>query len=194
MSATFHTFCVEILHIFIRFIPGFKTFIIIVYYILLQNFTFKWYIVCCSSCSVTKLYPNSLRPHELQHARFLCSSLSLRVCSNSCLLSQWCYLTISSFPTLLSYCPKSFPALESFPMSQFITSDGQSIGASTSASVLPMNIQGWFPLVLTGLMSLQSKGLSRVFCHTMVQKHLFFSAQPSLWFNSHIHTWLRDKL
>ena len=92
-----------------------------------------------------------------------------------------------------SSCLQSFPASGSFPMSQFFTSSGQSIGASASALVLPMNIQHWFPLQLTGWISLQSKGLSRVSSNTTVQKHQFFSAQPSLWSNSHIHTWLLEK-
>ena len=90
-------------------------------------------------------------------------------------------------------CPQSFPASGSFPMSQFFASGGQTIGASASASVLPMNIQDWFPLGLAGLISLQSKGLSRVFSNTIVWKHQFFGAQLSLWSNSHIHTWLLKK-
>ena len=106
-----------------------------------------------------------------------------RVCSNSCPLSQWCHPTISSSVAPLSYCPQSFPASGSFPMNPLFTSDGQSTGASVSASVLPMNIQGWFPLGLTGLISLLSKGLSRVFSSMTVWKHQFFSAQPSLWSN-----------
>ena len=128
----------------------------------------------------------TLWPHGLQHARLLCPPLSPRVCSNLCPLSQWCYLTISSSVTSFSSCPQSFPASGSLSMSQFFASGGQSTGASTLASVLPMNIQGWFPLGLTGLISLQSKGLSRVSSNTTVQKHQFFGAQPSLWSNSHI--------
>ena len=92
----------------------------------------------------------------------------------------------------LSSCPQYFPASGSFPMSWLFTSGGQRTGASASASVLSMNIQGWFPLVLTGLISLQSRGLLRVFASTRVWRHWFFGAQPSLWFNSHIHTWLHD--
>ena len=91
-----------------------------------------------------------------------------------------------------SFCPQSFPASGSFPKSQLFTSDGQSIGTSASASVLTMNIQGWFLLGLTGLISLQSKGLSRVLPNTKIQKHQFSSAKPSLWSNSHIHTWLLE--
>ena len=119
------------------------------------------------------------------HARFLCPPLSSRV-SNSCPLSQWCYLIISSSVLPFSSCLQSFPASESFLMSRLFSSADQSTGASASASVLPMNIQGWVPLGLTGLISLQSKGLSRDFFKTTVQKHQFFSTQPSLWSNSHI--------
>ena len=115
-----------------------------------------------------------------------CPSLSPRLCSNSCPLSQWCYLTISSSATHFSFCLPSFSVSGSFPMSQPYASDGQNIGAS--ASILPMNIQGWFPLGLTGLIFLQSKGLSRVFSSTTVQKHQFFSTQPSLWSSSHAYT------
>ena len=119
---------------------------------------------------------NSLRPHRLQHARLLCPSPSPRVCSNSCLLSHWCNLTISSSAAPFSFCLWSFSASGSFPMSWLFTSDGQSIGASASASVLSMNIQGWFPWELTGLISLLPKGLSRVFSSTTIQKHQFFVA------------------
>ena len=100
----------------------------------------------------------------------------LELCSNSCPLSWWCHPTILSSVIPFSSCLQSFPASGSFPMSQFFTSGGQSIGVSASASVLPMNIQDWFPLGLTGLVSLQSKGLSRVFSNTTVQKHQFFGA------------------
>ena len=112
------------------------------------------------------------------------------VCSNSHPLSWGCYLTISSFVVPFSSCLQSFPASESFSMSQFFVLSGQSIRVSASASVLPMNIQGWFPLGLTGLISLKSRGLSRVFCNITVQKYQFFSAQLSLWCNSQICTWL----
>ena len=124
---------------------------------------------------------SSLWPHGLQHARLPCPSLSPRVCSNSYPLSQWCYLTISSSTALFSFCLQSFPASGSFPISWFFSPGGQSSGASASASVLPMNIQGWFPLRLTGLMALLSKGLSRVFSSTTIRKHQFFGAQPSLY-------------
>ena len=119
------------------------------------------------------------------------SLLSPRVCSNSCPLSQWYYLTISSSATPFSFCLQSFPASGSFPISWLFASVGQSIGAS--ALVLPVNIQDWFPLGLTGLISLQSKGLSRVFSSTTILKHQFFNVQPYLWSNSHIHTWLLEK-
>ena len=112
---------------------------------------------------------NSLWPHWLQHIRLPCPSPTPRACSNSCPLSQWCHPTISSSIIPFSSCLQSFPALGSFPMSQFFTSSGQSIGAS--ASVLPMNIQDWFPLGWTGLISFQSNGLSWVFSNTTVQKH-----------------------
>ena len=124
--------------------------------------------------------------NQLQHARLPCPSPSLGAFSNSCLIL--CHTLI-----LLSSCPQSFPASGSFPVSRLFASGGQSVEASTSASVLSMNIQGWFPLGLTGLISLQSKGLSRVFSNTTVQKHQFFGTQPSLWYNSHIHTWLLEK-
>ena len=143
-----------------------------------------------SCCSVTKSYL-TLPPVALQHSRLLCLPLSPRVCSISCTLSQWCYLTISSSATTLSFCLQSFPASGSFPMSLLFPSGGQNIGAS--ASVLPMNIQDWFPLGLTGLISLLSKRLSRVFSSSTIWKAQFFSTQFSLWFNSHIHTWLLEK-
>ena len=136
---------------------------------------------------------DSLWPHGLKHARLPWPSPSPAVCSNSCPLSQRCHPTISSSVVPFSSCFQSFPASESFPMSQFFTSGGQSIAASASASVLLMNIQDWFPLGLTGLNSLQSKGLSRVFSNATVQRHQFFGAQLSLWSNSHIHTWLLEK-
>ena len=142
------------------------------------------------SCSVLS---NSLWPHGLQHARVLCPSPTPRACSNSCPSSQWCRPTILSSVIPFSSCFQSFPASGSFPMSQFFASGGQSIRASASASVLPMNIQDWFLWGLTGWISLQSKGLSRVFSNTTVQKHPFFGAQLFLWSNSHIHTWLLEK-
>ena len=134
----------------------------------------------------------SLWPHGLQHTRLSCPSPSPKASSNSCPLSPWCHPTISSSVTLFSSCPQFFPASGSFPMSWLFTSGGQSIGTLASGSALPMTIQGWFPLELTGL-TLQSKGLSRVFSNTIVQRHQFFGVQPSLWSNSHIHAWLLEK-
>ena len=123
---------------------------------------------------------DSLRPHGLQHSRPPCPSPTPRACSNSCQSSQWHHPTISSSVFPFSSCLQSCPASGSFPMSQFFASGGQSIGVSASESVLPMNIQDWFPLVWTGLISLLSKGLSRIFSYTTVQKHQFFSTQLSL--------------
>ena len=123
---------------------------------------------------------NSLRSHGLKHASPPCPLPTPAVNSNSCPLSQWCHPTISSSVVPFSSCLQSFPASGSFQMSQFFISGGQKIRTSASVSVLPMNIQEWFPLGLTGWISLQSKGLSRVFSNTTVQKHQFFSAQLSL--------------
>ena len=151
------------------------------------------------------------RPYGLQHTRLPCPSsipelaqtlfdpmdcstpgfpviINPGACSNSCALSRWCHPTISSSVVPFSSCLQSFPASGSLPTSWFFKSGGQSTGVSASTSVLPINIQDWFPLGLTGWISLQSKGLSRVFSNTTVQKHQFFSAQLSLWSNSHIHT------
>ena len=136
---------------------------------------------------------DSLPPHGLQHARPPCPSPPSGAYSNSCPLSRWCHPTISSSVIPFSSCLQSFPVSGSFLMSWFFASGGQSIGASASASVLPMNIQDWFPLGWTGWSSLQYKGLSRVFSNTTIQKHQFFGAQLSLWSNSHIHTWLLEK-
>ena len=133
----------------------------------------------------------SLGPHGLLHIRLLCPSSAPGTCSNSCPLSRWCHPTISSSVVPFLSCLQSFPASGYFLMSQCFASGGQSIGAS--ASVLPVNIQDWYPWALTGLISLLSKGLSRVFSNTTVQKHQFFGAQLSLWSNSHIHTWLLEK-
>ena len=114
---------------------------------------------------------------------------------NSCPLNWWCYPTISCSANLFSFCLQSFPASGSFPMSQYFASDGQTNGVSASARVLPTNIQDWFPLGLTSLISLQTKGFSRVFSNTTVQKHQLFCAWLSLWSNSHLcfHTWLLEK-
>ena len=128
-----------------------------------------------------------------QHSRLPCPLPTPRACSNSYPLSQWCHPTISSSVVLFNSCLQSFPASGSFPMSQFFASGSQSIKVSASTPVLPMNIQDWFPLGLVGLISLLSKGLSRVFSSTTIQKHQFFGTQPSLWSSSHIYTWLLEK-
>ena len=134
----------------------------------------------------------TLQSHEPQHARPPCPSPTSGVHPDPYPLSWWCHPTISSSVVPFFSCPQTFPASGSFQMSQFFASGGQSIGASASASVLPMNIQDWFPLGWTGWISLQSKGPSRVFS-TTVQKPQFFGAQLSLWSNSHIHTWPLEK-
>ena len=147
-------------------------------------------------CSVAKSYPTLCHPigYSLSSLSFTIS----RVCSNSWPLTWWCHPTISSSITPFSSCSQSFPESGSFPMSWLFTSGGQSTGDSVSASVLLMNIQGWFPLGMTGslktgLISLQSKWLSRVFCSTTIQKHQFFSVQTSSCSSSHICTWLLEK-
>ena len=140
-------------------------------------------IILQFSCSVLS---NCLWPHGLQQARLPCPSPTPRTCSNSYPSRQWCHPTISSSVFPFSSCLQYFLASGSFPVNQFFASGGQSIRVSASASVLPMNIQDWFPLGLTGLISLQSKGLSRVYSNSTVQK-------LSLWSSSHIHTWLLEK-
>ena len=136
---------------------------------------------------------DSLWSHESQHARPLCPSQTLGIHSNSCPSSRWCHLAISSSVVPFFSCPQSVPASGSFPMSQLFAWGGQNIGVSASASVLPMNTQDWSPLGWTGWISLQSKGLWRVFSNTTVQKHQFFGAQLSSQSNSHIHTWPLEK-
>ena len=136
---------------------------------------------------------DSLRPHESQHTRPPCPSPNPGAYSNSCPSSQWCHPAISSSVVPFSSCPQSFPASGSFPTSQLFTWGGQSIGVSASTSVLPMNTQDWSPLGWTGWISLQSKGLSRVFSNTIVQKHQSFGAQLSSQSNSHSHTWPLEK-
>ena len=145
-------------------------------------------MVECELLFSRSVVSDSLQPHGLQIARLPCPPPSPGVCSNSCPLSWWCHPTISSSVIPFSSYLQSFPESGSFPVSQFFASGGQSIGAS--ASVLPMNIQDLFPLGWTGWISLQSKGLSRIFSNIIVQKRQLFGAQPSLWSNSHIHTWL----
>ena len=147
------------------------------------------FVVLLFSCSFMS---DSLWSHELQHARLSCPSLCSTVCSNSYPLSQWCHPTISFYVTHFS-CLYSFPAWGFFPMSQLFASGGQSVETLASASVLPMNIQGWFPLGLTDFMSLLSKGPSKIFSSITVQKHKFLGTLSSLWSNSHIHTWLLEK-
>ena len=136
---------------------------------------------------------DSLRPHESQHAGSPCPSPTPGVHWDSGPSSQWCHPAISSSIVPVSSCPQSLPASESFPMSQLFAWGGQSTGVSALASVLPMNTQDWFPLDWTGWISLQSKGLSRVFSNTTLQKHQFFGAQPSSQSKSHIHTWPQEK-
>ena len=142
------------------------------------------------SCSVMS---DSLQPHESQHARPPCPSPTPGVHSNSSASSWWCHPAISSSVIPFSSCPQSLPESGSFPMSQLFVWGGQSTGVSALASYLPMNTQDWSPLGWTGWISLQSKGLSRVFSNTTVQKHQFFSAQLSSQSNSHIHTWPLEK-
>ena len=136
---------------------------------------------------------DSLWPHEPQHTRPPCPSPTPGVYPNSRPLSWWCHLAISFSVAPFSSCPQSLPASGSFPMSQLFAWGGRSIGVSASASVLPMNTQDWSPLGWTGWISLQSKGLSRVFSNTTVKKHQFFCAQLSSQSNSHIHTWPLEK-
>ena len=135
---------------------------------------------------------DSLQLHGLQHARLPCPSLFPRVCSSSYSLNQWCHPTFSFSVVPFSSCPQSFIASGPFPMGWLLASGSHSIGTSASALVLPMNIQSWFPLGLTGLIFLLSKGLSRIFSNTTVQKHQFCDAQASLWSNPHI-PWLLEK-
>ena len=136
---------------------------------------------------------DSLRPHEPQHAKPPCPSPTPGVHSDSRPSSQWCHPAISSSVVPFSSCPQSLPASESFPMSQIFTWGGHSTGVSALASFLPKNTQGWPPSEWTGWISLQSKGLSRVFSNTAIQKHQFFGTQPSSQSNSHIHTWPLEK-
>ena len=153
----------------------------------------EFFIYCASVQFSHSVMFNSLWPHGLQHPRLPCPSTIPGAYSNSCSSSQWCHPTISSSVVPFSFHLQSFPASGSFPMSQLFASCGQSIEVSASASVLPMNIQDWFHLGWTGWISLESKGLSRVFSNTTVQKHQFFGAQLSLWSSFHIHTWILEK-
>ena len=148
----------------------------------------EWYSSVQFSCSVMS---DSLWPHESQHARPPCPSPTPRV--HSCPSSQWCHPAISSSVVRFSTCPQSLPASESFPMSQHFAWCGLSTGVSASTSFLPKKTQSWSPSEWTGWISLKSKGLSRVFSNTTVQKHQFFGAQPSSQSKSHIHTWPQEK-
>ena len=145
----------------------------------------EWESLLLFSCPVVS---DSLRPHGLQRTRPPYPSPSPKVCLSSRPLRRWCHSAISSSDALF-FCPQSFPASGTFPMSQLFTSDNQNTGVSASVSVLPTGIQDWFPLTLTDLISLLSKGLSEVSSSTTVQRHQFFSALPSLWSSSHNHTW-----
>ena len=146
---------------------------------------------CC--CSITKLCLTLCDPMDCSTPGFPVFHYLLEFSQTHVHWVSGAYPTISSSVTLSSSCPQSFPASGSFTMSHLFISGSQTIGTSASASGLPMNIQGWFPLGLIGLISLLSKRLSKVFSGTTVQKHQFFGAQPSLWSNSHIHTWLLEK-
>ena len=151
-----------------------------------------WY--CHRSVQFSRsVVSNSLRPHELQHARPPCPSPFPGVHSDSRSSSQWCHPAISSSVFPFSSCPQSLPPSQSFPVSQLFAWGGQSTGVSVSASFLPKKSRGWSPSEWTGRISLQSKGLSRVFSNITVQKHQFFSIQPSLGSSSHIHTWLLEE-
>ena len=152
------------------------------------------YMIQFSSVQFSRsVVSDSLWPHESQHARPLCPSPSPGVHSDSRPSGPWCHPDISSSVVPFSSCPQSLPASESFPMSQLFAWGVQSTGASALASVLPKKSQGWSPSEWTGWISLQSKGLSRVFSNTTVQKHQFFSTQPSSQSSSHIHTWPQEK-
>ena len=150
------------------------------------------YLLIFNTCNLLFSCPvvsNSLWAHGPQPAGPLCSSPSPKVCPSSCPLHQWCHPAISSSDALFSFCLQSFPVSGIFPMSQLFSSDDQNARVSASKSVLPMSIQGWFPLRLTGLISLLSKGLSEVFSSTTVWRHQFFRVLPSLQSSSHNHTW-----
>ena len=151
------------------------------------------YQQCTSVQFSHSVVSDSLRPHESQHTRPPCPSPAPGVYSNSCPSSRWCHPAISSSVVPFYSCPQSLPASGSFPVSQLFEWGGQSTGVSALASVLPMNTQDWSPLGWTGWITLQSKGPSRVFSNTTVQKHQFFCAQLSSQSNSHIHTWPLEK-
>ena len=163
------------------------------FYQRLYNFNKLRGNICISVQFSRSVVSNSLRPHESKHARPPCPSPTPGVHSDSCPLSQWCHPAISSSVVPFSSCPQCLPASESFPMSQLFPWSGQSTGVSASASFPPKKSQGWSPIEWTGWISLQSKGLSRIFSNTTVQKHRFLGAQPSSQSNSHIHTWPQEK-
>ena len=154
---------------------------------------FKKYDILVSVQFSRSVVSDSLQPHESQHARSPCPSPTPRVHWDSRPSSQWCHPAISSSVVLFSSCPQSLPASGSFPVSQLFAWGGQSTGVSALASFLLKKSQGWSPSEWTGWISLQSKGLSRVFSNTTVQKHQFFGAPPSSQSNSHIHTWPLEK-
>ena len=159
------------------------------FFLILCLISFPFYSVQFSRSVMS----DALQPQELQHARPPCLSPTPGVYPDSRSLSRWCHPAISSSVIPFSSCPQSLPASESFPMSQLFAWGGQSTGVSASVSVFPMNIQDWSPVGWTGWIFLQSKGLSRVFSNTTVQKHQFFGAQFSSQPNSHIHTWPQEK-
>ena len=156
-------------------------------------YSFYFYINFSSDQISHSVVSDSLQPRESQHARPPCPSPTPGVHSDSRPLSQWCHPAISSSVIPFSSCPQSLPASESFPMSQLFARGGQSTGVSALTSFLPKNTQGWSPSEWTGWISLQSKGLSRVFSNTTIQKHQFFSTQLSWQSNSHIHTRPQEK-
>ena len=155
---------------------------------------YSHYFLNCNSVQFSlSVMSDSLRPHESQHARPPCPSPTPEVHSDSCPLSRWCHPAISSSVVPFSSCPQSLPASGSFPMSQLFTWGGRSTGVSALASFLPKKSQGWSPSEWTGWISLQFKGLSRLFSNTTVQKHQFFGTQLSSQSNSHIHPWPLEK-
>ena len=166
---------------------------------IIQTEKYKYYVLshmCVNLCSVQfshSVVSDSLWPHESQHARPPCPSPTPGVHSDSRPLSQWCHPASSSSVVPFTSCPQSLPSSESFPMSQLFTWGDQSTGVSALALFLPKKSQGWSPSEWTGWIFLQSKGLSRVFSNTTVQKHPFFGTQPSSQSNSHIHTWPQEK-
>ena len=180
----------------VHFVPAFHGLLQATVFPYIYTISWNHFQVKISVCSVQSSHSvmsNSLRPHELQHTRPPCPSPTPRVHSNSRPLSQWSHPAISPSVIPFSSCPQSLPPSKSFPMIQLFTWGGQSSGVSALASFLPKNTQGWSPLEWTGWISLQSKGLSRVFSNTTVQKYQFFGILLSSQSNSHIHAWLLKK-